>query len=172
MNLASWQNFYVIVGAAAGSLTGLQFVVMTLVAQSGATSSAREIRAFGTPTMVHFCTALLISALMAAPFPAPQYLALCLAIGGAAGIIYSVITIEHARKASYHPDLGDWIWYVALPLVTHLALLAAGAWIWWGADCSFWPLWLIAADSLGFLLLGIHNSWDTVTYVAIRHSGK
>jgi hypothetical protein len=172
MNLSIWQNFYVIVGAAAGSLTGLQFVVMTLVAQSGATSSAREISAFGTPTIVHFCAALLISALMCAPFPAPHYFAACLAIGGVAGVIYSLTTIEHARKASYNPDLGDWIWYVTLPLLTHLALAAAGVIIWWNAGSSGLPLWLIAADSLSFLFLGIHNSWDTVTYVAIRHSRK
>jgi len=31
--LAHWANFYVIVGSSAGALTGLQFVVMTLVAQ-------------------------------------------------------------------------------------------------------------------------------------------
>ena len=32
--LAAWQNFYVIVGSSAGALIGLQFVVITLIADS------------------------------------------------------------------------------------------------------------------------------------------
>ena len=31
--VATWQNFYVIVGTAAATLTGLMFVVITLIAQ-------------------------------------------------------------------------------------------------------------------------------------------
>jgi hypothetical protein len=30
--LAGWENFYVIVGSAAGALIGLEFVVVTLIA--------------------------------------------------------------------------------------------------------------------------------------------
>jgi len=55
--LAPWQNFYVIGGSSAGVLTGLQFVVMTLVTQARAVNSMRDVRAFGTPTVLHFCTA-------------------------------------------------------------------------------------------------------------------
>jgi hypothetical protein len=32
--LTGWENFYVIVGSAAGALIGLQFVVVTLIADS------------------------------------------------------------------------------------------------------------------------------------------
>ena len=31
-DLAQWESFYVIIGSAAGALIGLQFVVMTLIA--------------------------------------------------------------------------------------------------------------------------------------------
>jgi hypothetical protein len=84
--LASWQNFYVLVGSSAGALTGLQFVVMTLVTQARAASNVRDIRAFGTPTVIHFCTALLISAVMTAPWNALASLGLCLAACGAVGV--------------------------------------------------------------------------------------
>jgi len=167
MTNANWQNFYVIVGAAAGSLTGLQFVVVTLLAQARAMSSLREIRAFGTPTLVHFCTALLVSALMSAPWQSLTYFGITLGSGGALGVIYSIGIIWHARKSSYQPDLSDWIWYTALPLLAHLALAAAAVFLWTHPGFSFG---VIAADSLAFLLLGIHNSWDTVTYVALNHS--
>src|SRR5579872_948690 len=66
--LAQWQNFYVIAGSSAGALTGLQFVVMALIADSELTSGMQEVRAFGTPTVVHFCAALLISGIASAPW--------------------------------------------------------------------------------------------------------
>lgn len=33
--LKAWESFYVIVGSSAGAMTGLQFVVMTLIAETG-----------------------------------------------------------------------------------------------------------------------------------------
>ncbi len=167
--LASWQNYYVIVGSAAGALTGLQFVVLTLVAQIKQASSMREIRAFGSPTVVHFCTALLISALMAAPWQSPANFGILLGLGGVAGVSYSLGTVWHAWKAAYNPDVLDWIFYAALPLAAHLALVAASVLLWRN---SGWALSIIAADSLTFVLLGVHNSWDTVTYLALQNSGQ
>ena len=62
--LAPWESFYVIVGSSAGALTGLQFVVLALIADAEAavavSSNMLEIRAFGTPTVVHFCAVLFI----------------------------------------------------------------------------------------------------------------
>lgn len=166
LTLATWQTFYEIVGTAAGSLTGLQFVVMTLLVQARAASTMREIRAFGTPTVTHFCTALLISALVAAPWQQLPDFAVCIGICGAAGAVYSLRVLWHARKAEYRPDFGDWFWYIALPFLAHLGLLAAAIPLWGNAT---WPLAAIALNSLVFLLLGIHNSWDTVTYLALQH---
>lgn len=167
--LANWQNFYVIVGSAAGALTGLQFVVITLIAQTRAAGSMREIRAFGTPTVVHFCTALLISAGMAAPWEALGSLGTCLGLLGISGVVYSLTIFWHARKAAYNPDLEDWVWYTALPLIAHLAIIAAAFLLYWKLG---WSLVSIAADTLLFLLLGIHNAWDTVTYIAIKQGGR
>jgi len=39
-DLAAWNSFYVIVGSSAGALTGLQFVVMTLIAEKSPPRSA------------------------------------------------------------------------------------------------------------------------------------
>lgn len=65
---AGWQNLYVIVGSSAGVLIGLQFVVITLIAQM---SIERDLEhagsAFATPTIVHFAVVLLLSAGMSAP---------------------------------------------------------------------------------------------------------
>ena len=163
--LSDWQNFYVIVGSAAGALTGLQFVVITLIAQARAARSMREIRAFGTPTVVHFCTALLLSALTTAPWRTSQLLATALAACGVAGIVYFARVVWHARAAEYDPDLGDWFWYVVFPFTAHISLLAAAVLFFWNLG---YAAAVLAADTLFFLLLGVHNSWDTVTYIAVQ----
>ena len=66
--LERWENFYVIVGSSAGALIGLQFVVMTLIAERpAAQKDAKAGAAFATPNLVHFAAVLLLSALLSAP---------------------------------------------------------------------------------------------------------
>ena len=77
--LVAWESFYVILGSAAAVLTGLQFVVITLGAQMNR-SSAVANRAFGTPTIVHFCAVLLIAAIVSAPWPTLGGVALVLGL--------------------------------------------------------------------------------------------
>jgi hypothetical protein len=167
--LAQWQNFYVIVGSSAGALTGLQFVVIVLIAEAQATKSMLEIRAFGTPTVVHFCAALLVSAILSAPWHTLSSAGLTVGAGGAAGVAYVLMIIRHARRQTgYSPDAEDWLWYAALPFVAYAALLVVGILLAWRFRSS---LSVIAATALLLLFIGIHNAWDTVTYVAVNRSG-
>lgn len=167
---APWSNFYVIVGSSAGALIGLQFVVITLVAEAQAVGSLSEIRAFGSPTVVHFCAALLISAIMSVPWERLFHAGISLGVFGAAGLAYSVMVIRHARKQThYSPDIEDWFWYVALPLVAYAGLAGEGTLLSWNVRWSFFA---IGATALLFLIIGIHNAWDTVTYVAVQHREK
>src|SRR5689334_10464707 len=107
--LSEWGNLYVITGSTAGALTGLQFVAMTLIAQDDVTGSMQEIRAFGTPTVVHFCAVLLISAVMTAPWTALYAVGAAVGIAGLAGLVYALMVIRHARKQTgYSADAEDW----------------------------------------------------------------
>lgn len=163
--LARWENFYVIVGSSAGALTGLQFVVIALIAEAQAASSMLEIRAFGTPTVVHFCVSLLIAAILSSPWPALAGAGIALAICGIGGFLYAVMVIRHARRqTAYRPDKEDWFWYAILPLVTYAVLAIAGVLLAWHTTLS---LFLIAGTALLLLFIGIHNAWDTVTYIAV-----
>ena len=71
VELAGWNSFYMIIGSASGALIGLQFVVQTLLAQKQLYKGAAEIEAaFGTPTILHFVVALLLSAFHLEPLQA------------------------------------------------------------------------------------------------------
>jgi hypothetical protein len=166
--LSRWENFYVIVGSSAGALTGLQFVVMTLIAESRA--SMAEVRAFGSPTVVHFCAVLLISAIASAPWQNLSHAAIALGTCGIAGFAYAITVVRHARRQTgYKADMEDWLWYIVLPLASY-ALLVIAAFL-----LRFHPataLFFVAATSLLLLFIGIHNSWDTVTYIALKRGQK
>ena len=164
-SLSGWESFYVIVGSSAGALTGLQFVVITLVAEMRAATSMMVIHAFGTPTIVHLCMALVISAILSAPWPSLAGADFALGICGAVGVLYALNVVRRARKSTdYKPDREDWFWYVLLPIITYGVLLAASLAL--TRNPGRW-LYVVAAVALLLLFIGIRNAWDTVTYIAV-----
>lgn len=96
-SLRAWESFYVIVGSSAAALTGLQFVVIALIAESSR-STRHEIGAFGTPTVVHFCAVLLIAAILSSPWDRLTSAGIAIGLAGAAGFLYAIIVIRRARR--------------------------------------------------------------------------
>jgi hypothetical protein len=165
-SLVAWESFYVIVGSSGAALTGLQFVVIALIAESRRKSTDREVAAFGTPTVVHFCTVLLVAAILSAPWRGLSSVALVLGVCGIAGVVYCVITFRRARlQTGYKPVLSDWIWHIVLPFVAYASLLLAATLL---QRTTHRALFLVAATALLLLFIGIHNAWDTVTYFATQ----
>ena len=158
-----WETFYVIIGSSAGALTGLMFVVITLIAE--ARSSQRTIEAFGTPTVVHFGTALLLSAIMSAPWPTIVSASVALDLFGAGGTLYTLIVLRRARRQTdYKPVFEDWLFHFALPFAAYIGVLGAAL----GLPRADTPaLFVIGAAVLVLLFVGIHNAWDTVTYIIL-----
>jgi hypothetical protein len=164
--LAAWAGFYVIVGSSAAALTGLQFVVMALIAGGRRRGSFSQIDAFGTPTIVHFCVTLLVSAILSAPWQRLSSVAVALGACGLFGVVYALVVLRRARsQTGYAPVLEDWIWHSALPLIAYAVLLAAAVAF---ARHPAPALFMIAAATFLLLFIGIHNAWDTVTYIAVE----
>jgi len=163
--LTAWQNFYVIIGSAAGALTGLMFVVVTLIAGSGARRSLDAVGAFGTPNVVHFCLALLVAAILCAPWQALWQAGLLPGLCGLGGVIYVIIVIRRARRQNdYEPVLEDWLWHVIFPLISYTAFVVA-AFVLPGNPVPM--LFVVGAALVLLLFIGIHNAWDAVTYMTI-----
>ena len=64
--LATWQSFYILIGTAAATLTGLMFVVATLIAgvRVSRSTPSDAFTTFSTPTVFHFGIALLVRSLI------------------------------------------------------------------------------------------------------------
>ena len=163
--LVAWESFYVIVGSSGAALTGLQFVVMALVADSQKPATSREIDTFGTPTIVHFCAVLLISAILSAPWQGLSSVRLVLSTCALVGVIYGIIIVRRAgTQMGYKPVQEDWLWHAILPLTAYTLLLVSSLLI---RSYPQRSLFAIATVTLLLLFVGIHNAWDTVTYVAV-----
>ena len=162
--LSAWESFYVIIGSSAAALTGLQFVVIVLGAEVNVLGGSHLTRAFGTPTVVHFCAVLLISATMSAPWPALWAAAWVVGLCGVAGISYGIMVLRHTRRLKdYKPVLEDWIWHNAVPFLAYAALLTSAFSL---PHRDVASLFAIGASVLLLLFAGIHNAWDAVTFIA------
>jgi hypothetical protein len=161
--LAGWQNFYVIVGSSAGALIGLQFVVLTLLADMPAGRDVSPAgHAFSTPTIVHFATVLLLSAVLSAPWNEIASAGVLYGLLGVAGIIYATIVTRRMRTQTiYQPVFEDWLFHAILPFVAY-ATLAGSAYATLAHARE--ALFAVGAAALLLLFVGIHNAWDGVTY--------
>jgi hypothetical protein len=163
--LTEWESFYVIVGSSAAALTGLMFVVIALIADLPTERSSGSIAAFGTPTIVHFCVALIVSATLSAPWRSLSNVATALGVCGLAGAVYTLIVVHRARRqTTYKPVFEDWLWHTAFPLAAYAAFMLAALFL---TDHAERSLFVVAGSALALVLIGIHNAWDTVTYLAV-----
>ena len=168
--LAHWQNFYVIIGSAAATLTGLMFVVITLIAGTRVrvASSSGAVGAFGTPNVVHFGAALLVAAILSAPWQALWNVGLLLGFLGLGGVSYLIIVLRRARRQTdYQPVLEDWLWHTLFPFLSYATFLVAALLL---PGYPTPTLFAIAAGTILLLFIGIHNAWDSVTYTVTELS--
>ncbi len=167
--LSAWQSFYVIVGSSGAALIGIQFVVITLIAAMRLHPTPESLSAFATPTVVHFGGALLVSAIMSAPWRSYLPASVALAICGLGGLAYGGIVIYRAhRQTFYQPVWEDWLWYAILPCSVYTALALAGVFL--GRTTQL-AEFVIGAAALGLLFIGIHNAWDSVTHIVVELDG-
>jgi hypothetical protein len=160
--LAKWNTFYAIVGSSAGTLIGLQFVMATLMAQRPALPASDANAAFGTPTIVHFSTALILSALVVVPWPSIVPAAATWEIIGAGGVVYALIVARRMlRQTAYTPVFEDWMFHSVLPLLAYATLAYAAA---LAQSHTHEALFGVGAAALLMLFIGIHNAWDSVSF--------
>ena len=168
--VAGWDTFYVIIGSSAAALTGLMFVVISLTAdvRFAPVDRINGLDAYATPTVMHFCLVLLTAAVLTSPRHTT------VTVGGGIGVValiglgYMIAVLLRMRRVhAYQPVAEDWIWHTILPLVAYLSLAASAYFLWHGGDN--W-LYCVGADALLLLYVGIHNAWDTATWMAV-HGG-
>lgn len=165
--LGGWQSFYMLIGTAAATLMGLMFVSFTLVVGFERNQSQLDagVSAFNTPTVMHFVAVLLVALILNAPWQRLSSLSVCLSLVVLATMIYIGSVIRRlGRVPGYATPLRDWLWYGAFPLSAYIALFA-GALVLLGNPGT--ALSIISGGLVALLLIGVRNTWDLVTFLAI-----
>jgi len=171
--LAPWSNFYIMTGSSAAALTGLMFVVITLVTGLERGGTQDGVATFSTPNVVHFSAALLASAILIAPWPSVLGPAIAAGLTGLGGVAYGLRVIHRTKRfavlGEYTADLEDWAWYAIIPFVAYGTLFVGAI-----ALPAFAPkaLFVIAAAVVLLIFSGIHNAWDTITYITLKRDDK
>jgi hypothetical protein len=164
--LAEWDNFYVITGSSAAGLTGLTFVVIALSAETKR-PNMRGLRAYVTPTIVHFGAVLALSAFLSMPHQGVLSLSLGLGAAGATGLIYVAFIAKSIRRiaSDYVPVREDWLWNAILPAIAYAALLGGAFLLWRQPALSMYG---VGAASMLLMFIGIHNAWDVAVWNSVR----
>jgi hypothetical protein len=167
--LAGWESFYVIVGSSSAALTGLMFVVISLISEKMPNQPSEiGIAAFATPTIVHLCAAFLVSAIASVPWHEVSSATLLIGVTGLAGVAYVLIVTWRARRVpTYKPVLEDWLWHTVFPLASYATFVVAATRPEARASSA---LFAIGAASMFLVFIGVHNAWDSVTWNTIRRT--
>jgi hypothetical protein len=124
--VSPWHDFYMLVGTASATLVGLLFVAVSVGFHTRDKHPA--LRAFVSPSVVHF-TSVLVACLIAIA-PIRDWMILGPMVGGEGlfGVVYAGLVwrsmVRHGFTASI--DLEDRVWYAALPAVGYAILAGAG----------------------------------------------
>jgi hypothetical protein len=83
--------------------------------------------------------------------------------GGTGALIYLVWIRGHKQWRESQLDLLDWCWYVALPFLSYLSIVANAIVLGVYAKVG---LALLAGTAILLLVIGIRNAWDLVLWMA------
>jgi hypothetical protein len=167
--LETWHEFFILVGTAGLTLTGLLFVVISLGPRVAAERRAAGVRAFVSPNAVYFTSALVVSALLLVPALPATVIGVLLCVGACASLLYLLYTRAHRQWRSGKLSLLDWIWFVGLPPLSYFLLLCAG--VGFLVDTSF-ALYGVATSLVLLIVIGIRNAWDLVLWTAQQQHTK
>ena len=165
--LVPWHDLYTLIGTAAATLVGLLFVAASVGSGVFTADKRPALRAFLSPSVVHFASAL--AGCLMAIAPVRRWAILGLLVGGLGlfGILYSGLVwrsmVRHGLSATI--DLEDRLWYAAFPALAYAILAAAGI-VLVARSASGLD---VLALGLGLLLLvGIRNAWDITVWTITR----
>jgi hypothetical protein len=162
--LDKWHDFFIVLGAAAGTLIGSMFVVVS-IASGVIRGSELTSRIFVTPTIIHLAFVLMSCAFTLVPSVSRSSLG---AAAGVAGIVFlgyagrNVFHIGHRRAIEW----SDHLWYGICPLIAYLLMVVSAILVLKDVPGAVETM----AFALALLVAGgIRNAWDLILFFLERH---
>jgi len=161
-----WHDFYVLLGTAAATLVGLMFVTATIGANLFTEANREAMRAFLSPTVVHFSAVLLVCIAAIIPVENWRSFAILLAVCGVVGLVHSArVWLQLFVHRTFRVDVVDRLFYALIPVLGYVLVLASAVLLFMQWETG---LLVLAAALMTLLLAGIRNAWDMTTFIVIR----
>jgi hypothetical protein len=161
-----WHDFYVLLGTASATLVGLMFVTATIGANLFTEANREAMRAFLSPTVVHFTAVLLVCVVMIIPMRHWTTLAIFLAIGAVACLVHSArVWVQLFVRREFKVDMVDRLFYALIPVAGYVLVLVSAGLMFLERALG---LMMLAAGLITLLVVGIRNAWDMTTFIVIR----
>ena len=165
--LRDWRDFYILAGTAAATLVGLMFVSASIGASQFTLKDLPPMRAFITPTVVHFAAALFVCMVSIMPGHSVGSLGGVLGVGALIGIVYcGRVLIFILRRYAAGLVWEDRLFYALIPLLGYLLLFASG-----GVEFDQRPQAANALAGAAIVILivaGLRNAWDMTVWMTTR----
>src|SRR5277367_3493479 len=108
---AGWQGFYQMTGGSAATLTGLLFLVVSLMSGRPMPPTTQGLRLFTTPTVFHLASVLVMSAMALAPAGWGDVQAAALTLWATASLVYAVSRAVGLLGLTNPSHWSDFWWY-------------------------------------------------------------
>jgi hypothetical protein len=161
--MEKWHDFFIVLGAAAGTLIGAMFVVVSIA--SGLVRGAElTSRIFVTPTIVHLAFVLMSCAFTLVPSVNRLSLGAVAGVGGIVFLGYAGRNTFHIRRRR-EIEWSDHLWYGIAPLAAYLLVILGAALVLESLPGAVETLGL----ALALLVIGgIRNAWDLILFFLDR----
>jgi hypothetical protein len=160
-----WENFFLLIGGASGSLIGLLFIVATLFSGRDREHMLQGAEVYSTPTVSELAIVLVLSGAAMTPVAGTRPMGLLLAGLSLIGVAYSCLGLVRFRRLPFEnqPHWSDLWFYCVAPLALYLALGVGAALVWLDRPLAA-PV--VAGVLMLMLLAAIRNAWDLVTWLS------
>ncbi len=165
--LASWHDFYALLGTASATMIALLFVAASVGSGVFTAEKRAPLRVFLSASVLHFSGILAVSLTVLSPLRSQALFGWLVVAGGLVGLGYYGLTWRDTIRDDLlkRMDLEDRIWYALFPIAGYLLETASGVTQVSGSETG-WPG---LAVSMGVLLLvGVHNAWDITVWSISR----
>jgi hypothetical protein len=164
--LLEWHNFYSVLATASATLLGAMFVVASIGGSLLTKERAAGVRLFVTPTVIHLSAVVLGCALATVPSLQVISLGILFGIGGAVGLVYSIIRAVRIRQRKL--ELVDHFWYGAVPAIAYATMIAGVVMVLLLAPHA---LEVLAISMALLLVAAIRNAWDLLLFFVAQTRG-
>jgi hypothetical protein len=155
--VATWHDFYIMVGTASATLIGLLFVGLALNIEVIRRADAVDLQILGAQTFNSFFYILLFAVFFLIPDQTPAGLGLSLLGTGALGMLSMLLQYRQARKSRRPWGLAGVAGRIVTPIVALECVVIVAVSVLAGYTSGFY--WLVPVMVL-MLAIASRNAWD------------